>query len=274
MKKDSCLRCPSCGARGSICFLSGFWAAQRVRCGFCGHEPRVNSGIPDFAPHLVLKETQFGPAQRLMNSRIFALLYESPLWRPLHTRIGSGISMEEEVEEVLTLSEIERPEVVADLACGTGHYARAFARNDPGALVYAIDISLPMLIQGQKMAWKNGLKTIRFIRGDLHISPFADQTIDHVNCSGALHLFSNLTPIWEEISRILRPGGAFTAMALTTAGGFLGRIQRQMVNRGRVTFFDPDQLANELKGMGLSSFRYIRHGVSLLFCAMKEPMDG
>ena len=124
------------------------------------------------------------------------------------------------------------------------------------------------------MARKSGLKTIRFIRGDLHISPFEDQTIDHVNCSGALHLFSNLTPIWKEISRILRPGGAFTAMTLTIAGGFLGRIQSQMVNSGRATFFDPDQLGNELTDVGLSSFRCIRHGVSLLFCAMKRPMDG
>ena len=93
MKRDLNLRCPSCDETGSICFLPGFWATQRVCCGFCGHELAVYGTIPDFASHVALKETHVGPAQRLMNSKIFALLYESPLWRPLHTRIGSGISM-------------------------------------------------------------------------------------------------------------------------------------------------------------------------------------
>jgi len=229
----------------------------------------VFGGIPDFAEHLALDEPKLGKAQKLMNSKIFASIYETLIWRRLHTRIGSGISMEQEVQEVLEMSGTDSAQVVADLACGTGHYARAFARKLPDALIYGLDISLSMLDQGRKKARKEGLNTIMFLRGDIHRLPFDDESVDRVNCGGALHLFQNLSAIWKEISRILRPGGVFTAMTITLGPGLIHKVQKRLMDRGRATFFHPHQLVDDLNSVGLSSFRYKQHRVSLIFRTVK-----
>jgi ubiquinone/menaquinone biosynthesis C-methylase UbiE len=217
-----------------------------------------------------LADPELSPAQKVMNSRVFASIYETPIWRPLHTWIGSGISMGKEVEEVLDMSTMENVEMVVDLACGTGHYARAFARELPGAEIYGVDISLGMLVQGHRMAQNKGLSTIRFIRGDIQSLPFSDNSVDQVNCSGALHLFPKLEPIWKEVARVLKPGGIFTAMTLTFAGGVIGKVQQRIMDRGRATFFDISELAWDLQAAGFSTFKYKQHRVSLIFCATKN----
>lgn len=263
------LRCPNCHRAGTINFDFDSLDIRRAICRSCAHELSVVRGIPDFAEHIDFEETNPGRAQKLMNSKIFASLYETLIWRRLHTRIGSGISMEKEVQEVLEMSGTDLAQVVADLACGTGHYARAFARKLPEALIYGLDISLSMLNQGRKKAKREGLTNIMFLRGDIYQLPFEDESVDWVNCSGTLHLFSNLTPIWREISRILRPSGLFTAMTITLVPGLIHKLQKSLMDRGRATFFNPHRLGEDLNAVGLSSFQYKQHGVSLIFRAVK-----
>ena len=266
---DKFLRCPNCHRAGEIFFDPDSVDIQQAMCRFCGRRLSVFGGIPDFAEHIDFTETKLGRAQKLMNSKIFASIYETLIWRRLHTRVGSGMSVEREVQEVLEMSGTDSAQVVADLACGTGHYARAFARKLPDALIYGLDISLSMLNQGRKKAQREGLTTITFLRGDIYQLPFENESVDWVNCSGTLHLFPNLAPIWREISRILRPSGVFTAMTITLVPGLIYKVQKRLMDRGHATFFCPHQLGNDLNAVGLSSFQYTQHRVSLIFRAVK-----
>ncbi len=263
------LRCPNCGEAGGVTFSPALHDIKEASCDSCNYNLSVHNGIPDFAEHIALDDPELNRPQRIMNSRLFASIYETPLWRPLHTRIGSGISMDQEVQEVLRMAESDSVRTVGDLACGTGHYARAFARKLPEGQIYGLDISLSMLSQGHKIALRKGMPNILFLRGDIHLLPFDDESLDQVNCGGALHLFPNLRPIWKEIARVLSPGGVFTAMTLAYGGGLIGRIQQRMVRRSKATFFDPDQLAADLREAGFPVFKYMKHRVSLIFCAAK-----
>jgi len=98
------LGCPNCHQAGTIIFDFNSWDIRRAICRFCSHELSVFGGIIDFAGHVDFTETKLGQAQKLTNSKIFASIYETLIWRRLHTRIGSGISMEKEVQEVLEMS--------------------------------------------------------------------------------------------------------------------------------------------------------------------------
>lgn len=59
-------------------------------------------------------------------------------------------------------------------------------------------------------------------------------------------------------------------MTIASASGVIGKVQRWLVGRGRVTCFHPDQLAADLSAVGLSSFKYLQHRVSLVFHAVKD----
>ena len=266
------LLCPSCRRGGSISMraLPGDQISQGMSCANCGYQIPAIEGVPNFAEHLPWRDPGLGRAQKVMNSRFFARLYETPFWRRFHTRIGSGISLKKEIELVLDLAGTGRPEAVADLACGTGLYARALARQFPLANHYGLDISVSMLVEGQRLARRDGIESILFLRGDLNRLPFGDASLDRVNCGGALHLFLDLFPIWGEIARVLKPGGIFTAMTLTLGKGPVRRLQGRIMRKSLGTFFEPEELSRDLDAAGLSLFRCQKHRLSLLFAAVKK----
>lgn len=266
--EDLC--CPQCLAMGKIQFALSPLGVSEAWCLGCGYALPIHGGIPDFASHIPLVDPRLRPIQKLNNSRLFARFYETALWRGFLTLMGSGLSMEEEVEQVLLASGLSSAERVADLACGTGHYARALAKRYPDARLYGLDISLGMLSQAVGLARNQGLDRIRFLRGDIFHLPFADQSLDLVNCCGALHLFTGLDPIWAEISRVLRPGGAFTGWVLIALHrGWERGFQKRMMQRGEATFFHPDRMADDLARHGLRGFRSMKRHLWLIFGVRK-----
>ena len=264
------LVCPKCRRSGSVAFKSDAAGIVNASCSACGYSLPLHHGLPDFAEHIPVDDPKASRAQRMMNTRLFAFFYESPLWRPLHTKLGSGISMKQESEQILKWADGSNVETVADLACGTGHYARAFAGRFPPASVFGLDISAAMLDQGQKIADKEGLHGIFFLRGDIYQLPFADATMDRVNCGGALHLFPRIPDVWKEIYRVLKPGGIFTAMTITMGHGTIERIQQRIMKKGQATFFESHSLEQDLKSVGLKSFECVQQRFSLLFRVVKN----
>ncbi len=264
------LLCPKCRRPGAVAFKSDSAGIVEATCAACGYALPLHHGLADFAEHIPLDDPKASRAQRVMNTRLFAFIYESPLWRPLHTKLGSGVSMKQESDQILKWAEGSTVEAVADLACGTGHYARAFAERFPSATVFGLDISAAMLDQGQKIAQKEGLNGIFFLRGDLYRLPFADASMDRVNCGGALHLFPNLSTIWKEIHRVLKPGGIFTAMTITMGHGTVERIQQRIMQKGQGTFFERQSLERELGSVGLGSFDSVQKRFTLLFRVVKS----
>lgn len=182
--------------------------------------------------------------------------------------------MRREVMEVLRIAGAVSPKLLADIACGTGHYARAFADAYPEARVYGMDVSLAMLRQAQKKARSPHYGNIFFVRGDIHLIPLADRSMDVVNCCGALHLFTTLQPIWREISRILRPGGVFCGWTLVAhSQGPERSIQNRLMRRRKATFFHPVGLADDLRVAGLRWFRWNKRRAWLLFRAVKAAEE-
>lgn len=96
-------------------------------------------------------------------------------------------------------------EVVVDLATGAGHAAYAlapFARE-----VIAIDFTVPMLEAAEKRAQELHIANIRFVEGDAHSLPLADQSVDVLACRLAAHHFIDIIQAVREWARVLKPGG-------------------------------------------------------------------
>jgi ubiquinone/menaquinone biosynthesis C-methylase UbiE len=265
----SCLRCPTCRKSGGLPVTINV-ANTSLTCQLCGFSVACHDGIPDFADDIPKNDPNISNAQKIMNTPFFSSLYETPFWRPLHTFIGSGISWRAEIRMIMDMVKNQNPLVIADVACGTGHYARAYAKQFPEARIYALDISFSMLSNGQKIATHSSVQSISFLRGDIYRLPFDDSSVDIVNCSGALHLFPDISPIFEEISRVLKPGGMFTAMTIAQSTGILGNLQNKLVNDRKAFFFNPDLLPNKLKIYGFNQFTYVQKKVVLLFSVNKR----
>ncbi len=94
---------------------------------------------------------------------------------------------------------------VLELACGTGRHTIRLA--DAGARVTAVDFSRGMLAEARK---RLDAHEVSFVEADLRQPlPFPDAAFDRVLCCLALEHLRDLDPLFAEVRRVLRDGGAF-----------------------------------------------------------------
>ncbi|WP_440008548.1 class I SAM-dependent methyltransferase [Halomicrococcus sp. SG-WS-1] len=141
------------------------------------------------------------------------------------------------------LAQAERPvERVVDLAGGTGRAVRAI--DAPERIV--LDASLEMLRQARK----NGLDCVQ---GDAARLPLADESVDALVISDALHHVGDVDGALAEAARVLRPDGVLVVREYNPA-----TLRGRLLVRGEhavgfdSSFLTPDDLARRLHDAGLT----------------------
>jgi demethylmenaquinone methyltransferase/2-methoxy-6-polyprenyl-1,4-benzoquinol methylase len=86
---------------------------------------------------------------------------------------------------------------ILDLACGTGDLCRELAAAALSPI--GVDFSLGMLVNARTV---NPL-----VQGDALRLPVPDGSVDGVTCGFALRNFVDLTAFFDELARVVRPGG-------------------------------------------------------------------
>lgn len=101
-------------------------------------------------------------------------------------------------------------QVCVDLGSGRGTDVLRLAEQvAPTGKAYGIDITEGMLEKARKTAAKMGIENASFLRADLEALPVPDGTVDWVTSNCVLNHASDKLKVWQEIARILRPGGRF-----------------------------------------------------------------
>lgn len=98
---------------------------------------------------------------------------------------------------------------VLDVGSGQGIDAYEYASH--GARVVGIDLTPRHVELAQKHLAAKQLKAT-FVEGDAETMPFPADSFDRVSSNGVLHHTPNIEAALAECLRVLRPGGAFTAI--------------------------------------------------------------
>lgn len=115
-----------------------------------------------------------------------------------------------DLEAMLASAEPKGHERLLDLGCGAGHTALFFAPHV--AEVHALDLSEPMMAQGQRLAAERGLENLQWHRAEAEKLPFPDSHFDLVTSRQSAHHYEDLEAALTEVSRVLRPGGSFVVV--------------------------------------------------------------
>lgn len=254
-------RCPRC--RKSL--LRG--APSALSCPGCNASFPSRRGVPDLAPDLLLSRS---PAQVLMEFPPVVRIYESRFWRrsPFFM-LRTGIPFDREAALITEAARLSEAESLLDLACGPGIYTRPFARAMKGKSVVGVDLSLPMLGQARKTADREGLGDLCFARASAFDLPFTDGRFNVVNCCGALHLFGDTPRALSEISRVLSPGGRFTAAVFLRNGKARLGFSRLVGQASGVTSFSPEGLADMMQDAGIANMQVL-HAAGLWMIVSAE----
>jgi len=105
---------------------------------------------------------------------------------------------------------VRADDLVLDVACGTGDFARAFAGGG-ARLVVGCDFAVEMLA----MAAKRPGKTLRWVEADALRLPFRSNAFSIVSCAFGVRNFADLDAGLTEMHRILRPGGRAVILEFT-----------------------------------------------------------
>lgn len=91
---------------------------------------------------------------------------------------------------------------ILDLACGTGDFCREAAKA--GLEPIGIDLSMGMLVAARTDA--------PLVHGDILALPLADESADGATCGFALRNLVELPGFFDELARVIRPGGRISLL--------------------------------------------------------------
>jgi len=107
-----------------------------------------------------------------------------------------------------TLGRVEPGEVVLDLGCGAGTDLLIAAQmTGPAGRVIGVDMTAPMRATARSSAEAMGLENVELHEALLEDVPLADASVDIVTSNGVIDLLPDKEAVFDEIDRILRPGG-------------------------------------------------------------------
>lgn len=134
-------------------------------------------------------------------------------WTDRLLSLGSGPWYRREAVKRVGL---ERGMKLLDLASGTGVVARAAASvsGDPRSII-GMDPSIGML--------RSGVTESAKVQAPAEALPFASESFDRITVGFAMRHFSDLSIVFRECHRVLRPGGKLLILEITSPESRIGR---------------------------------------------------
>lgn len=171
-------------------------------------------------------------------------------WAECYPPRAHNLLMEVEQAAVLELLPAISGLAVLDAGCGTGRYTSILAEG--GAMrVVSIDLSLAML---------GRVARPYCVRGDLRSLPITDASFDLVVSGLAINDVPQLTPVFSEWGRVLKPGGIVVCSMLHPRGRELAWTRTFETRTGSHTLpafwhtLDDCRVASVQAGLSVSAF--------------------
>ena len=175
---------------------------------------------------------------------------------------------EEQPERVLDAMGLRAGDVVADVGCGSGYYARRIARRvQPGGRVYCEDIQPEMLDIMRARADDEGVTGIEPVLGTPTDPRLPADAIDWVVIADVYHEMSEPEPMLAGIRDALAPGGRVALLEYRVEDGSGDNIKadhtmsvRQVLAEWRAAGFELVELHDFLPSQHLFFFRVAAGG--------------
>ena len=107
-----------------------------------------------------------------------------------------------------SLGRVEPGSVVVDLGCGAGMDLLIAAQmTGPAGRAIGIDMTPAMLARARASAREMGLDNVELHQSLIESLPLEDASVDIVISNGVIDLVPDKEAVFDEIDRILRPGG-------------------------------------------------------------------
>ena len=118
----------------------------------------------------------------------------------------AGVVTAEAIPELIEELRLRPGNTLFDLACGRGAYGLLIAKETRTALV-GVDFSAQALTEAREQAARLGVSTASFHLGELTATGLPDVSAEAVLCTDAIQFPDEPSVAYDEIRRVLKPGG-------------------------------------------------------------------
>jgi arsenite methyltransferase len=198
---------------------------------------------------------------------------------------------------------IKEGDLVVDLGSGAGNDC-FIARHETGATgkVIGIDFTSAMIEKARKNAEARGFNNVEFRQGDIEQMPITSNVADVVVSNCVLNLVPNKHAVFQEIYRVLKPGGHFSISDVVLVGALpnalketaemyagcvSGAIQKQVyleliyangfeniiIQKEKPIYIPDDILIKHLSAEEISSFREGGIGIFSITVFAQKPIE-
>ena len=198
---------------------------------------------------------------------------------------------------------IKEGDLVVDLGSGAGNDCFV-ARHETGATgkVIGIDFTSAMIEKARKNAEARGFNNVEFRQGDIENMPITSNVADVVVSNCVLNLVPNKHAVFQEIYRVLKPGGHFSISDVVLVGALpnalketaemyagcvSGAIQKQVylelihangfeniiTQKEKPIYIPDDILVNHLSAAEIESFRKGGIGIFSITVFAQKPIE-
>jgi SAM-dependent methyltransferase len=199
-------------------------------------------------------------------------------------------------------AKIKKGDVVIDLGSGAGNDAFV-ARHETGETgkVIGIDFTPAMIDRARQIAEVRGFHNVEFRQGDIEKMPVMANTADVIVSNCVLNLVPNKAGVFNDIFRVLKPGGHFSISDIVLegelpkqireaaemyAGCVSGAIPKQVymelieangftnitIQKDKAIFIPDDILGNYLSAEEIVAFRQSGTGIRSVTVYAEKPL--
>lgn len=177
---------------------------------------------------------------------------------------------------------LKNGEKVLDLGCGRGGESIQAAKQiGSEGHVWGLDLTPRMIELAQERAQNEQVKNAEFLLGSMDHIPLKDNCLDAVLSNCAINHVENKTAVYQEIFRVLKPGGRFVVSDIMTEEPLPHEIRTDPEAiadcfGGAITLKEYEQALNDAGFNKVSVFkerRYMKNGfemISRTFQGFKE----
>lgn len=143
--------------------------------------------------------------------------------------------------------------VMLDIGCGGGATLKRLLKRSPEGMVYGIDISEESVVKAKNVNKQLLNKQVFVRQGSANLLPWEDQKFDVVTAVETVYFWPNLPQCFQEVKRVLKPGGQFAIMLEVIEGD---SIWTNVVEG--MTVYSPEMLKDMLEQAGFGDVKVFR----------------